>query len=61
MFMQKKQSTPGVLLGGRVALLLIFRIVFFVVDVLYVFILCLVPNVACVSGLFIFDRTFDFL
>ena len=38
---------PGVLL------VLVFRIVFFVVVVLYIFILCLVPNVASVSGLII--------
>jgi hypothetical protein len=37
--------------GGSVALVLVFRIVFFVVVVLYVFILCLVLNVACVFGL----------
>ena len=38
---------------GHVALVLVFRIVFFVVVVLYVFILCLVLNVACVFGLIV--------
>ena len=47
--------------GGRVALLLVFRIVFFVVVVFYLFILCLVPNAASVSGLIILHCPFGFL